>query len=246
MKQFYLKSILTLCLFSISFLQAQTYNINTTNVSGSGGTCANSGIDSTFDCVADGAPAIDLGSFTDTNSSGVELSTMGLTIYGACSGDVEFFINGTSIYSGSATGLSCSCQSITSDPNLPQNYTVTVTPVIIAAYVIGGNNTLSVSTSNSAFGVQCFYGADVTVTTATLGNEDFDLNSLKVYPNPANDFITLSGLKKEENYRIFNVLGTEILKGTILDSGKIEIQNFQKGLYFLEFDNGYTIKIIKE
>lgn len=79
-----------------------------------------------------------------------------------------------------------------------------------------------------------------------MGNEDFDLNSLKVYPNPANDFITLSGLKKEENYRIFNVLGTEILKGTILDSGKIEIQNFSKGLYFLEFDNGYTIKIIKE
>lgn len=144
------------------------------------------------------------------------------------------------------TGLTCSCQSIASDPNLPQNYTVTVTPVIIAAYVIGGNNTLSVSTSNSAFGVQCFYGADVTVTTATLGNEDFDLNSLKVYPNPANDFITLSGLKKEENYRIFNVLGTEILKGTILDSGKIEIQNFSKGLYFLEFDNGYTIKFIKE
>lgn len=94
MKQFYLKSILTLCLFSISFLQAQTYNINTTNVSGGGGTCPNSAIDATFDCAFDGDPAIDLGSFTDTNSSGVELATMELTIYGACSGDVEFFING--------------------------------------------------------------------------------------------------------------------------------------------------------
>ncbi len=242
MKQFYLKSILTLCFLSTSFLQAQTYNINTSG----GGTCVNSGIDATFDCATDGAPAINLGSFTDTNSSGVELSTMNLTIYGACSGDVEFFINGTSISTGTATGLSCSCQSISSDPNIPQNYTVIVTPAIVAAYLIGGNNTLSVSTSNSAFGVQCFYGADVTVTTATLWNEDFDFNTLKIYPNPANDFITISGLKNEENYRIFNVLGTEILKGTILDSGKIEIQNFSKGLYFLEFDNGYTIKIIKE
>jgi hypothetical protein len=61
---------------------------------------------------------------------------MNLTIYGACSGDVEFFINGTSVTTGTATGLSCSCQSIASDPNLPQSYSVTITPTIVAAYNI--------------------------------------------------------------------------------------------------------------
>lgn len=242
MKQLYFKTILAFCFLSTIFLQAQTYNINTSG----GGTCENSGIDASYDCAIDGQPAINLGSFTDTNSSGVELSTMNITIYGACSGDVEFFINGTSISTGTATGLICQCQSIASDPNIPQNYTVTVTPAIVAAYLIGGNNTLSVSSSNSAAGAQCFYGADVTVTTTTLGNEDFDFNTLKIYPNPASEFITISGLKNQKDYRLYNVLGTEILKGTILNNGKIEIQNFSKGLYFLEFDNGYTIKIIKE
>ena len=231
-----------------TYSQAQTYNINTAANPAIDGTCpANTGIDATYDCAFDGQPAIDLGSFTDTNTSGVEISTMNLTIYGACSGDVEFFINGTSVTTGTATGLSCSCQSIASDPNLPQSYSVTITPTIVAAYNIGGVNTLSVSSSNSsAGGAQCFYGADVTVTTATLSNDDFEYDTVKVYPNPASDFITISGLKNKENYIVYDVLGTEILKGIIIEEGEIRIKNFSNGLYFLRFDNANTIKFIKK
>tara|TARA_B110000285_G_C15104810_1_gene607310 strand:+ start:150 stop:875 length:726 start_codon:yes stop_codon:yes gene_type:complete len=241
MKKIYFKTILIFCILLTSLSQAQTYNIDTT-----GQTCPNSGIDATFACAIDGQPAVDLGSFTDTNTSGLEVSSISLTIYGACSGDVEFFINGTSIATGTATGLSCSCQSIASDPNIPQNYTVTMTPAIIAAYVIGGSNTLSVSASNSAAGAQCFYGADVMVTTATLGVDDVKFNSIKTYPNPASDFITISGLKNKENFRVYDVLGTEILRGVIIDNGEILIKNFSNGLYFLKFDNGNTIKFLKE
>lgn len=246
MKQFYFKTILAFCFLLTSFSQAQTYNINTAANPDFGGTCGNSGIDATYNCANDGGAQMDFGIFTDTNSVGMEISTMELVIYGACSGDVEFFINGTSLVTGTATGLSCSCQSISSDPNLPQNYTVTMTPAIIAAYVIGGSNTLSVSVNNSANGVQCFYGADVTVTTATLGVEDVILNSVKIYPNPASDFITISGLKNRENFRVYDVLGTEIIKGKIIDNGEIAIKNFSNGIYFLKFDNGNTIKFIKE
>ena len=242
MKKIYFKTILIFCILLTSFSQAQTYNIDTTGQACSG----NPGIDATFACATDGQPALDLGSFTDTNTSGLEVSSISLTIYGACSGDVEFFINGTSIATGTATGLSCSCQSIASDPNIPQNYTVTMTPAIIAAYVIGGSNTLSVSASNSAAGAQCFYGADVMVTTATLGVDDVKFNSIKTYPNPASDFITISGLKNKENFRVYDVLGTEILRGVIIDNGEILIKNFSNGLYFLKFDNGNTIKFLKE
>ncbi|KAA1243910.1 T9SS type A sorting domain-containing protein [Aquimarina sp. RZ0] len=163
MKQSYSFQIL-IYVFLLSFKAfSQTYTIDTTNNSGSGGTCPNSGIDATFDCVLDGNPALELGSFIDTNPSGAALQSMSLLIYGACSGNVEFFLNGVSIVTGTATGLSCSCQSISGDPNIPQSYSVTITPAIAAAFTSGGTNTLSVSVTNSAFGTQCFYGADVTV-----------------------------------------------------------------------------------
>ena len=150
---------------SFQLVSAQTYNINTATNPAVGGVCpSNVGIDNTYDCAFDGQPAINIGDFTDTNPNGSQLNTMDLVVYGACSGDVNFFLNGVQIASGTATGLSCSCQSIASDPAIPQNYTVTVTPAIQAAFNAGGVNTLSVSTANSTVGAQCFYGADVILT----------------------------------------------------------------------------------
>lgn len=140
-----------------------TYNINT----GGYGTCANPpGIDETFNCATDGQPALDLGSFTDINPVGDQLTGIELIIYGACAGDVEFFLNGVSIASGTVTGPTCSCESIASDPFNPQYFTVTINPSIEAAFIIGGLNTLSVLTTNSEYGSQCFYGADVTIITS--------------------------------------------------------------------------------
>lgn len=163
MKKLYTLLGLSLIL-CFQFAQAQTYNINTATNPAVGGVCpGNTGIDNTYDCAFDNQPAINIGDFTDTNPVGSSLVSMDLLVYGACSGGVTFFLNGTQIATGTATGLSCSCQSIASDPNIPQSYTVAVTPAISSAFVAGGTNTLSVSSNNSAAGAQCFYGADVTL-----------------------------------------------------------------------------------
>lgn len=239
MKQTYLlKTFLAFCLLLTTYSQAQTYNINS---SGSGD-CGTGGLDGPFICAVVGEPAINLGTFTDTNSVGQELSSMDLTIYDACNGNFEIFLNGVSVGTGTTTGTDCNCETIASNANITKNITVTLTPAIIAAYVIGGENTLSVSTTGTS---QCFYGAEVTVTTATLGVDDVIFNSVKIYPNPASDFITISGLKNRENFRVYDVLGTEIIKGEIIDNGEIAIKNFSNGIYFLKFDNGNTIKFIK-
>ena len=149
--------------YTVSLLAngSTTYYINTAG----SGACGHPGIDDTYDCASDGGPAMDLGTFTDINQTGSQLSSMDLVIYGACSGDVEFFLNGVSIASGNVTGPICGCISIASDPFNPQNYTVTITPTIQAAFIVGGLNTLSVVVTNSEFGIQCFYGADVTLAT---------------------------------------------------------------------------------
>ena len=86
------------------------------------------------------------------------------------------------------------------------------------------------------------------LTESTLGISGIELSSdtLNLYPNPSRNFIQISGLKKLENYSIFSLLGTEISKGTISDKESIDTQNLNNGVYLLKFNNGNTLKFIKE
>ncbi|MBL4668579.1 MAG: T9SS type A sorting domain-containing protein, partial [Flavobacteriales bacterium] len=67
------------------------------------------------------------------------------------------------------------------------------------------------------------------------GNDNFDVN---VYPNPANDFLTVSwnNTKEVTSVRIKNILGVEVLNVSIegLHKTKISTQKISKGIYFLE------------
>lgn len=71
-------------------------------------------------------------------------------------------------------------------------------------------------------------------------------NSVSIYPNPSNSFIKVKGLTNVENYILYNNLGQEIKKETISENEKIDIRNLNNGIYFLKFNNGETIKFIKE
>ena len=69
---------------------------------------------------------------------------------------------------------------------------------------------------------------------------------IKIYPNPSNSYIRVSGLTQAEKYKIHTILGTEIIKGTISDNEKIDFSRYSNGLYFLKFENENTIKFMKE
>lgn len=71
-------------------------------------------------------------------------------------------------------------------------------------------------------------------------------NFIKIYPNPSNDFIKISGLKKSNKYTIYNLLGNVISNGVISNNEKVNIKNLSNGIYFLRFKNGNAIKFIKE
>ncbi len=84
-------------------------------------------------------------------------------------------------------------------------------------------------------------------TNQTLSNNEFELDEkIKLFPNPSTENIQIAGLTKTENYRIYNILGKEIRNSTISANEKINTKNMSNGLYFLKFDNGSTIKFIKE
>jgi chitodextrinase len=57
--------------------------------------------------------------------------------------------------------------------------------------------------------------------------------ALNVYPNPANDILNISGLNAAATYRVINLLGQEISKGTI-DNGSLSVSSLKVGTYLLE------------
>lgn len=82
---------------------------------------------------------------------------------------------------------------------------------------------------------------------STLSVDTFNEKTvLKIFPNPTTEYIQISGLKSAVNYSIYNIIGSEISKGTISNEEKVNTQNLTNGLYFLKFENGNTIKFIKK
>ncbi len=86
------------------------------------------------------------------------------------------------------------------------------------------------------------------LTESTLGIKDIESSStqLNIHPNPSTKFIQISGLQKTENYSIFSLLGQEIAKGSVADEESIDTYNLNIGIYLLKFNNGNTLKFIKE
>lgn len=90
------------------------------------------------------------------------------------------------------------------------------------------------------------FSGDGTSTTLSVSEIELSNKKIKLFPNASTDFIQLSNLTKTTNYSISNILGSEVKKGMISNDEQIDIRSFTNGLYFLRFDNGKTIKFIKE
>ena len=68
-----------------------------------------------------------------------------------------------------------------------------------------------------------------------------------IYPNPTNGKLIIeTRTSNTNNFTIFNVLGSEILKGKIMwDKFEINLENQPDGIYFIRIES-FTQKIIKE
>jgi hypothetical protein len=86
------------------------------------------------------------------------------------------------------------------------------------------------------------------IDVSTLSIKQFDKNnsSMQIFPNPSAKFIQIFGLIKTENYKIYNILGKQVLDGVVNNQENINTEKLIKGIYFLKFDNGNSLKFIKE
>jgi hypothetical protein len=84
-------------------------------------------------------------------------------------------------------------------------------------------------------------------TDQSLNFNEFQSNDkIKLFPNPASQYIHISGLTKAIKYSIYDILGAEVNTGTISKNDEIDIQNLSKGFYMLTLENGNNYKFIKK
>jgi poly(3-hydroxybutyrate) depolymerase len=79
-----------------------------------------------------------------------------------------------------------------------------------------------------------------------LNIDDYALDQIKVYPNPTNSNITVTGASNQTiKYSIFNVFGQLVLSGSgTSDALQINLSELDTQMYFLKINNK-VIKIIK-
>lgn len=101
-----------------------------------------------------------------------------------------------------------------------------------------GSTILATHGSNDIFTVK--------MQSGTLTSQDFSMNAFQLFPNPSNGIFHLKS-EVEATYAVVNDLGQVLESGNIaFGNNTIDIQNQPKGLYFLQFDNGKALKLIKE
>lgn len=86
-----------------------------------------------------------------------------------------------------------------------------------------------------------------TYVSSSLSTNEFETNgSVNIYPNPSNNYITVSGLTKNKSYTIYNILGIKVYSGKLSNNYKINISNLENGIYLLNLKDGNVIKFIKK
>lgn len=82
----------------------------------------------------------------------------------------------------------------------------------------------------------------------TLATQELKIKQkeFSVYPNPAVDFIQVSGVGKLQKYTVYNSAGNYITDGNISENGKINIHHFVSGVYFLKLENGKSVQFIRK
>lgn len=78
--------------------------------------------------------------------------------------------------------------------------------------------------------------------------EEILFNKIRIFPNPASDFVVVEGLTDNAQVRIFNLHGKLIVTRENFGNGALNIQQFETGVYLVEIKNRQqktTLKLVK-
>ena len=87
-------------------------------------------------------------------------------------------------------------------------------------------------------------GEDCEYLLTHLGNEELKESSIRLYPNPSTDFITVDA-KVNGSLEITDNLGRSVFKAAHSNSSSIDIRIYPPGLYYLKLTSNKTAEIKK-
>lgn len=81
-----------------------------------------------------------------------------------------------------------------------------------------------------------------------LSINNFDINSIKLFPNPSNDLVTIQTSNQIANISVYDIQGKQIkLKTESSSFAEItfSVKNLENGIYFVKVGNGLKEKVLK-
>lgn len=79
-----------------------------------------------------------------------------------------------------------------------------------------------------------------------LGFDDYELaNSVRVYPNPASDFLNVDNLQANQTLMVYDVLGKKILEILYNGNAQLDISALKQGLYLLKTEQNQIVRFVK-
>ena len=116
------------------------------------------------------------------------------------------------------------------------------TDTFALGYLSPGRYTVNLGLTNGAAPVPCTpgFGLDDSDTMSFtvqsgLGIENVEKSKLRIYPNPANESITLSAAYKSfiQSFKILSITGAVVLEND-LSQDRILVSDLEPGIYFIE------------
>ncbi len=165
-------------------------------------------------------------SVTQTNNDELEVNYKSAEAYQWINVDTNTRISGatTAVYKPTESG----------------NYQVEITLAASATRVV--NKQTIVTHKNSS---TIIFSPIIEFNNGVLAVDDLRINSFKVYPNPAVNQLVIPSKLINENYKIFSLLGQEVLQGNI-QTEELDINALSKGVYLLRVKGYKPVKFIKK
>ena len=143
-------------------------------------------------------------------------------------GETVFTSNGATSHSGTI--------------NIPSSGVTTGTHLRMRVISDFANNTISGPCYNPQYGQTEDYALEI---NDTLGNDEFAVNSISIYPNPTSDFLNVNGMKEDTRANIYNLSGQLVMTDFVKTANsRINVSNLTSGIYFLNINNN-TVRFIK-
>ena len=89
-------------------------------------------------------------------------------------------------------------------------------------------------------------GSPNVINNSNLAVEYFEINDIKVYPNPVNDKLFIGGSHDRFDVEVYSILGQKV--DSVLATNQLDLSTFDTGVYFIKIKtNNQTVikKIIK-